>query len=96
MPFTHDVFVYRLNHSQLNLNSNKIEILWLGGDNSRLGHHLPTLDGVPLKLASTVKTLAMVLDSLLLIEAQITNIAKQAFLGTSPELATETHAMVTS
>lgn len=38
-----------------------------------------TLDGVSLKSAQTVKSLGMILDASLTMEAQVTNIARLAF-----------------
>lgn len=52
----------------------------MGGDDRDLGYQCPVCGGMPLTPILTIKSLGMILDSFQLIEAQIANVARLAFL----------------
>uniref|UniRef100_A0A670J1P8 Reverse transcriptase domain-containing protein n=1 Tax=Podarcis muralis TaxID=64176 RepID=A0A670J1P8_PODMU len=96
-----------LHGSRLKLNPSKTEVLWLGRGDRRLRGQLPSLAGVQLVPASSVKSLGVIFDTSLSMEAQITAITKAAFFHlrqakqlapylSRPDLATVIHATVTS
>ncbi|CAI7935506.1 Hypothetical predicted protein [Podarcis lilfordi] len=68
-----------LRGSRLKLNPSKTEVLWLGRDDMGLGGQLPSLAGVQLVPAPSVKSLGVIFDTSLSMEAQITAITKAAF-----------------
>uniref|UniRef100_A0A670I2H7 Reverse transcriptase domain-containing protein n=1 Tax=Podarcis muralis TaxID=64176 RepID=A0A670I2H7_PODMU len=96
-----------LRGSRLKLNPSKTEVLWLGRDDMGSRGQLPSLAGVQLVPASSVKSLGVIFDTSLSMEAQITAITKAAFFHlrqakqlapylSRPDLATVIHATVTS
>uniref|UniRef100_A0A803T5Y0 Reverse transcriptase domain-containing protein n=1 Tax=Anolis carolinensis TaxID=28377 RepID=A0A803T5Y0_ANOCA len=95
-----------LRASRLKVNPVKTEILW-PGQAPELIQSLPDFDGEVLVPSATVKSLGVVLDSSLTMEAQITAISKQAFFHlrqarklasylSTEALATVIHATVTT
>uniref|UniRef100_A0A803U0T6 Reverse transcriptase domain-containing protein n=1 Tax=Anolis carolinensis TaxID=28377 RepID=A0A803U0T6_ANOCA len=88
-----------LQASRLKVNPAKTEILW-PGQPPELIQSLPDFDGEVLVPSATVKSLGVVLDSSLTMEAQITAISKQAFFHLrqarklASYLSTEALAMV--
>uniref|UniRef100_A0A803TE10 Reverse transcriptase domain-containing protein n=1 Tax=Anolis carolinensis TaxID=28377 RepID=A0A803TE10_ANOCA len=91
---------------RLKVNPAKTEILW-HGRSTGLTHLLPTFDGAVLSPSPTVKSLGVVLDSQLTMEAQVAAASKQAFFHLrqarqlapylfDEALATVIHATVTS
>uniref|UniRef100_A0A803U0W5 Reverse transcriptase domain-containing protein n=1 Tax=Anolis carolinensis TaxID=28377 RepID=A0A803U0W5_ANOCA len=95
-----------LRASRLKVNPAKTEILW-HGRSTGLTHLLPTFDGAALSPSPTVKSLGVVLDSQLTMEAQVAAASKQAFFHlrqarqlapylSDEALATVIHATVTS
>lgn len=64
-----------LKQSWLKLNPSKMRVLWQGG-NTGLRCQFPTLDGVSLTPASTIKSLDVTLDASISVKAQITNVAR--------------------
>uniref|UniRef100_A0A803T0M3 Reverse transcriptase domain-containing protein n=1 Tax=Anolis carolinensis TaxID=28377 RepID=A0A803T0M3_ANOCA len=95
-----------LRASRLKVNPAKTEILW-PGQPPELIQSLPDFDGEVLVPSATVKSLGVVLDSSLTMEAQITAISKQAFFHLrqarklasyllTEALATVIHATVTT
>uniref|UniRef100_A0A803TLI7 Reverse transcriptase domain-containing protein n=1 Tax=Anolis carolinensis TaxID=28377 RepID=A0A803TLI7_ANOCA len=95
-----------LRASRLKVNAAKTEILW-HGRSTGLTHLLPTFDGAVLSPSPTVKSLGVVLDSQLTMEAQVAAASKQAFFHlrqarqlapylSDEALATVIHATVTS
>ena len=96
-----------LRQSRLKLNPQKIEVLWVGKKQSDVEIRLPHLDGTPLTTSTTIKSLGVIFDASLSIEAQITKVAHQAFYHLrqvkqlapylfQDDLATLIHATVTS
>uniref|UniRef100_R4GDH7 Reverse transcriptase domain-containing protein n=1 Tax=Anolis carolinensis TaxID=28377 RepID=R4GDH7_ANOCA len=67
-----------LRASRLRVNPAKTEILWLGRPGGR-EIQLPTLDGETLRLSSSVKSLGVLLDPLLTMEAQVSAVSRSAF-----------------
>uniref|UniRef100_A0A803TDE0 Reverse transcriptase domain-containing protein n=1 Tax=Anolis carolinensis TaxID=28377 RepID=A0A803TDE0_ANOCA len=95
-----------LRASRLKVNPAKTEILW-HGRSTGLTHLLPTFDGAALSPSPTVKSLGVVLDSQLTMEAQVAAASKQDFFHlqqarqlapylSDESLATVIHATVTS
>ena len=96
-----------LKRSWLKLNPAKTEVLWLGRHAERQMRELPALDGTQLTPVPSVKSLGVILDSSLTMEAQVANVTRVAFFHlrqarllvpylSAPNLATVIHAMVTS
>ncbi|CAI5764971.1 Hypothetical predicted protein [Podarcis lilfordi] len=92
--------------SRLKLNPSKTEVLWLGRDGMGMRDQLPSLAGAQLVPLPSVKSLGVILDVSLSMEAQVTT-AKSTFSHlrrikqlvpylSRPNLATAIHAMVTS
>uniref|UniRef100_A0A803TD93 Reverse transcriptase domain-containing protein n=1 Tax=Anolis carolinensis TaxID=28377 RepID=A0A803TD93_ANOCA len=67
-----------LRASRLRVNPAKTEILWLGRPGGR-EIQLPTLDGETLCPSSSVKSLGVLLDPLLTMEAQVSAVSRAAF-----------------
>uniref|UniRef100_A0A670IWM0 Reverse transcriptase domain-containing protein n=1 Tax=Podarcis muralis TaxID=64176 RepID=A0A670IWM0_PODMU len=93
--------------SQLKLNPSKTEVLWLGRDGMGMRDQLPSLAGVQLVPLPSVKSLSVILDASLSMEAQVTATAKATFFHlrrikplvpylSRPDLATVIHATVIS
>ena len=96
-----------LHQSQLKLNPQKTEVLWVGKRNSNKEIRLPHLDGTPQTISTTIKKLGVIFDASLSMEIQIAKVAHQAFYHScqakllapylsSDDLATVIHATVTS
>ncbi|XP_048354704.1 uncharacterized protein LOC125433843 [Sphaerodactylus townsendi] len=96
-----------LSASQLKLNPTKKEVLWLGQGECPVAFGLPKLHGETLKLASSTKSLGVILDPSLSLVAQVIQTAQAAFYHlqqarqlalylSCPDLATVIHATVTS
>ncbi|KAF7242904.1 Ankyrin repeat and fibronectin type-III domain-containing protein 1 [Varanus komodoensis] len=93
--------------NKLKLNPDKTEVLLVGGSSSWVGDLDLALNGVALPLMDRVCNLGVLLDSELSLEAQVTVVARSAFLQLrlihqlrpyleDDCLATVTHALVTS
>ncbi|KAF7241564.1 Signal peptide peptidase-like 2A [Varanus komodoensis] len=93
--------------NKLKLNPDKTEVLLVGGSNSWVGDLGLVLNGVALPLRDRVRSLGVLLDPELSLEAQVTAVARSAFLQLrlihqlrpfleNDCLATVTHALVTS
>uniref|UniRef100_A0A803TEE6 Reverse transcriptase domain-containing protein n=1 Tax=Anolis carolinensis TaxID=28377 RepID=A0A803TEE6_ANOCA len=69
-----------LRASRLRVNPAKTEILWLGRPGGGGGEiQLPTLDGETLRPSSSVKSIGVLLDPLLTMEAQVSAVSRSAF-----------------
>ncbi|KAF7254503.1 Beta-tectorin [Varanus komodoensis] len=95
-----------LNWSLANKNPDKMEVLLAGGSNSWVSDLDLVLNGVALPLKDRVRSLGVLLDPELSLEAQVTAVARSAFLQLrlihqlrpyqeDDCLATVTHALVT-
>uniref|UniRef100_A0A8D2KSV3 Reverse transcriptase domain-containing protein n=1 Tax=Varanus komodoensis TaxID=61221 RepID=A0A8D2KSV3_VARKO len=91
--------------NKLKLNPDKTEVLLVGGSGFREGGFDLVLNGVTLPLRDKVRSLGVLLDPELSLEAQVTAVARSAFLQLINQLrpyleydclATVTHALVTS
>ncbi|KAF7246057.1 ATPase WRNIP1 [Varanus komodoensis] len=93
--------------NKLKLNPDKMEVLLVGGSSSWVGDLGLVLNGVALPLKDRVRSLGVLLDPELSLEAQMTVVARNAFLQLrlihqlrpyleDDCLATVTHALVTS
>ncbi|KAF7245399.1 RNA-directed DNA polymerase from mobile element jockey [Varanus komodoensis] len=88
--------------NKLKLNPDKTEVLLVGGSNSWVGDLDLVLNGVALPLKDRVCSLGVLLDLELTLEAQVSAVARSAFLQLRlihqlhSYLATVTHALVTS
>ncbi|KAF7239029.1 hypothetical protein EYD10_14250 [Varanus komodoensis] len=93
--------------NKLKLNPDKTEVLLVGGSGFREGELNLVLNGVALPLRDKVRSLGVLLDPELSLEAQVTEVARSAFLQLRlihqlrpyleyDCLATVTHALVTS
>lgn len=87
--------------------SSQLEVLWLANSRPRLESQLWILDGVPWIEVPSVKSLGVTLDNSLSMEAQVTKVARLAFLQlchirqlasyfSHSDLATVIHTTVTS
>ncbi|XP_061470050.1 uncharacterized protein LOC133379228 [Rhineura floridana] len=93
--------------NKLKLNPNKTEMLLVGGPSAQMVDVRPVLDGVTLPLKEQVRSLGVLLDPLLSLEAQVASVAQNAFYQlrlvaqlrpylSKEHLASVIHAMVTS
>ncbi|KAF7242082.1 LETM1 domain-containing protein LETM2, mitochondrial, partial [Varanus komodoensis] len=93
--------------NKLSLSPDKMEVLLVGDSSSWVGDLGPALDGVALPLKDRVRSLGVLLDPELSLEAQVTVVARSTFLQLQliyqlrpylkeDCLATVTHALVTS
>ncbi|XP_078241606.1 uncharacterized protein LOC140704410 [Pogona vitticeps] len=93
--------------NKLRLNPDKFEVLLVGAPPDRLKGHLPTLDGITLPLKDRVRSLGVLLDPSLTLEAQVDSVSRGAFLQLrriyqlrpyldEQNLAAVTHALVTT
>ena len=96
-----------LKQSRLKLNPAKTEVLWLGRHAERQLRELLALDGTQLTPVQLVKSLGIILDSSLSMEAQVANVTCLVFFHlrqarqlvpylSTPDVATVIHATVTS
>ncbi|CAI5776265.1 Hypothetical predicted protein [Podarcis lilfordi] len=93
--------------SRFKLNPSKTEVLWLGRDNMGLGGQLPSLAGVQLVPAPSIKSLGVIFNASFSMEVQVTPITKAAFFHlrqtkqlvlyfSRSDFSTVIHATVTS
>ena len=93
--------------NKLKLSPDKTEVLLVGASLDRLEGHFPALNGVTLPLRDRVRSLGVLLDPSLTLEAQVDSVASGAFLQLRKlyqlwpylnewSLMTVTHALVTS
>ncbi|XP_053169630.1 uncharacterized protein LOC128353010 [Hemicordylus capensis] len=93
--------------NKLKLNPDKMEVILVSRRANRDKDILPVLDGVALPLKEQVRSLGVLLDPALLLEAQVEAVARGAFAQfrlvrqlrpflKKADLATVTHALVTS
>ncbi|XP_061477478.1 uncharacterized protein LOC133381914 [Rhineura floridana] len=93
--------------NKLRLNPDKTEMLLVDGFSDRMVDIYPVLDGVTLPLKEQVRSLGVILDSCLTLEAHVASVARNAFYQlrlvaqlrpylSKEDLSSVVHAMVTS
>ena len=66
--------------NKLKFNPDKMEVLLVGASPDRLEGHFPALNGVTLPLRDRVRSLGVLLDPSLTLEAQVDSVARGTFL----------------
>ena len=66
--------------NKLKVNPDKMEVLLVGASPDRLEGHFPAMNGVALNLRDRIRSLGVLLDPSLSLEAQVDSVARSAFI----------------